>query len=136
MFTFKAAILRDIGVDPFIEEVSIGDTLKKKQVLVKIFYSGICGKQLEEISGHFGEDKYLPHMLGHEGFGEIIDIGPNVNDLKRGDKVILHWMDNYEDKDTPLPNYYQGNRKINAGHFNSICCYKKSDSLQINILCT
>ena len=129
MISFKAAVLREIGKDPNIEEVFIKEPLKGKQVLVKIHYSGICGKQLEEISGHFGEDKYLPHMIGHEGLGEIIEIGPKVNDLKVGQKVILHWMDSYEDNETPLPNYFQGDSKINAGYlvtFSEYCITKSS----------
>ena len=62
------------------------------QVLVKVAYSGICGKQLEEISGKRGEDPYLPHLLGHEGAGEVVSIGPGVRKVKEGDHVVLHWI--------------------------------------------
>ena len=48
-------------------------------VLVKIEYSGICGSQIKEIDGKRGKDKYLPHLLGHEGYGKIIKIeGKNI----------------------------------------------------------
>ncbi len=52
-------------------------------VLVKIYYSGICGSQIKEIDGKRGFDKYLPHLLGHEGYGKIVEIGKNVKKLKR-----------------------------------------------------
>ena len=48
-------------------------------VLVKIEYSGICGSQIKEIDGKRGKDKYLPHLLGHEGYGKIIRIGNKIN---------------------------------------------------------
>ncbi len=61
-------------------------------VLVKIACSGICGKQLEEISGRRGEDPFLPHLLGHEGAGTVVEIGSGVRKGKPGDHVVLHWM--------------------------------------------
>ena len=53
-------------------------TLEFGQVLVKVYYSGLCGAQLNEIDGAKGEDKFLPHLLGHEGSGLVLDIGPGV----------------------------------------------------------
>ncbi len=64
----KAAVLREIGAQLVIEDLEIPE-LEVGQVLVKVMVSGICGKQLGEISGHYGPDKYLPHLLGHEGGG-------------------------------------------------------------------
>ena len=61
------------------------------QVLVKIEYSGICGKHLDEISGKQGPDPYLPHLLGHEGAGIVEEIGPGVRTLQSGDHVVVHW---------------------------------------------
>ena len=65
----KAAILVDQKKPLVISEVELPKTLKVGQVLVKVHYSGICGSQLGEIDGVKGEDKYLPHLLGHEGAG-------------------------------------------------------------------
>ena len=76
--------------------------LEKKQVLVKIYYSGLCGSQLFEIYGKRGKDKYLPHLLGHEGTGKVINIGQDVKNVKVGDKVFLSWIKTNEvDCDTP-----------------------------------
>jgi len=55
-------------------------------------YSGICGKQIEEINGKRGHDPYIPHLLGHEGAGTVADVGPGVRKVKSGDAVVLHWM--------------------------------------------
>ena len=72
------------------------------QVLVKLFYSGICGSQIGEIDGIKGPDRFLPHLLGHEGTGEILKLGKNVKKFKHGDKVVLHWMKgNGRDSNTP-----------------------------------
>jgi S-(hydroxymethyl)glutathione dehydrogenase/alcohol dehydrogenase len=61
------------------------------QVLVKVINSSICGRQISEINGSKGKDKFLPHLLGHEGSGEVVKIGKGVRKLKKGDKVVMHW---------------------------------------------
>ena len=61
------------------------------QVLVRLHVSGICGSQLQEISGFKGNAKFLPHLLGHEGFGTVIETGVGVETVKVGDKVVMHW---------------------------------------------
>jgi ABC-type Fe3+-hydroxamate transport system substrate-binding protein len=58
-----------------IEEIELPASLDVGQVLVKIHYSGICGSQLGEIDGAKGEDKFLPHLLGHEGSGTVVAVG-------------------------------------------------------------
>ena len=39
-------------------------------------YSGICGSQLGEIDGVKGPDRWLRHLLGHEGSGTVEETGP------------------------------------------------------------
>lgn len=65
---------------------------KRGQVLVRLEYAGLCHSQLMEIAGKRGEDKYLPHMLGHEGIGTVIEIGEGVTKVKSNDEVILGWI--------------------------------------------
>jgi len=86
-----AAVLFDINKPLKICELEI-PKLKEGQVLVKIFYSGVCRSQLMEARGGRGEDPWLPHLLGHEASGEVVEIGPNVNKIKISDKVILGWI--------------------------------------------
>ena len=45
------------------------------QVLVELTSSRICGSQIGEIDGVKGEDRWLPHLLGHEGCGRVLEIG-------------------------------------------------------------
>ena len=128
---FNAAVLREIGKYPSICKVKFSGSLYVKQVLVRILVSGICGKQIEEYKGHFGRDNYLPHMLGHEAVGIVESIGPEVDDLEVGDKVVMHWLDAYTDNITPLPEYYSGSEKINAGYLTTLAeyCITRSNKL-------
>jgi S-(hydroxymethyl)glutathione dehydrogenase/alcohol dehydrogenase len=87
----KAAILVEQNAPLVVGEVAL-PPLEVGQVLVKVGYSGICGKQLEEIDGKRGEDPYLPHLLGHEGAGVVAEVGPGVRKVASGDHVVLHWM--------------------------------------------
>lgn len=86
-----AAVLTEINRPLQIEELTI-PPLKKGQVLVQVAYSGICHSQLNEIQGLKGEDKFLPHTLGHEGSGIVLEIGPDVTKVKPGDHVVLTWI--------------------------------------------
>ena len=62
------------------------------QVLVKLAYSGVCHSQLMEARGRRGVDAYLPHLLGHEGSGQVIEVGEGVSKVSPGDLVILGWI--------------------------------------------
>jgi len=86
-----AAVLTEINKPLQIEELTILP-LKKGQVLVEVAYSGICHSQLNEIHGLKGEDKFLPHTLGHEGSGIVVEIGPDVKKVNPGDHVVLTWI--------------------------------------------
>ena len=88
--------------------------LKRGQVLVKLFYSGICGSQIGEILGVKGKDHFLPHLLGHEGTGVVKKIGKNIKKIKVGDKVILHWQKS-KGINSQTPHYSFKNKKINTG---------------------
>ena len=85
-----AAILVELNKPLVLEEIEI-PKLSFGQVLVKVTNSGICGSQLGEINGVKGKDDYLPHLLGHEGTGIVVDYGEGVNTVKKDDKVVLHW---------------------------------------------
>lgn len=86
----KAAILTQLG-DPLVVVALELPALVVGQVLVRVKYAAICGAQLNEIDGAKGPDKYLPHLLGHEGVGTVEAVGPGVTTKNVGDRVILHW---------------------------------------------
>lgn len=111
----KAAILTEQKKPLFISDhVELPTTLSIGQVLVKVLYSGICGSQLGEIDGTKGEDKFLPHLMGHEGTGIVLEIGPGVRYVSPGDHVVLHWRKGLGIESEP-PSYKMDGKKINAG---------------------
>ncbi len=112
--TMKAAILVEQKAPLQIDEISLPGKLDYGQILVKIHFSGICGSQLGEIDGVKGDDPYLPHLLGHEGAGEVLATGRGVNRLIPGDNVVLHWRQG-SGIQAPLPEYKWKGKKINAG---------------------
>lgn len=87
----KAVVLEKLRSPLSVLDLDIPDRLEFGQVLVKMIVSTICGAQIGEIDGLKGEDKYLPHLLGHEGCGRVEAIGPGVTRVKVKDKVALHW---------------------------------------------
>lgn len=66
--------------------------LKPGQVIVDVAYSGVCHTQLSEARGRRGPDRFLPHTLGHEGAGTVVDVGPGVIKVRPGDAVVLTWI--------------------------------------------
>jgi len=89
--TFRAAVLTCLNQPLELLNLKFPD-LYEGQVLVKILYSTICGSQLFEIAGDRGTDSYIPHLLGHEGYGIVEEVGNGVSRFKSGDKVILTWI--------------------------------------------
>lgn len=87
----EAAILVETGRRLVIDELSI-PSLNPGQVLVEIAYSGACGSQVMEWRGDKGPDRWLPHCLGHEGTGTVVDTGTGVVKVKQGDRVVLSWI--------------------------------------------
>jgi len=112
--TTKAAILVELKKPLVIDEIALPDKLEAGQVLVEIHYSGICGSQLGEIDGAKGEDRFLPHLLGHEGSAVVLDVGPGVRHAKPGDKVVLHWRKGLG-IESAVPAYAWRGKKLNAG---------------------
>ena len=91
MSKIKAAVLFELNKPLEIRTLK-RRPLESGQVFVKILYSGVCRSQLMEVSGLRGEDRWLPHLLGHEGSGVVEDVGPDVKKFKKGDEVILSWI--------------------------------------------
>ena len=111
---FKAAILVKQKQPLVIADIEHVGGLLYGQVKVKVVFSGICGAQLNEIDGVKGKDRFLPHLLGHEGAGIVEETGQGVGKVKAGDHVVLHWMKG-EGIESATPSYLWGKRKINAG---------------------
>jgi S-(hydroxymethyl)glutathione dehydrogenase / alcohol dehydrogenase len=109
----QAALLVQTGQPLVIADIEI-PALKTGQVLVEIAYSGACGTQVMEWRGDKGEDKWVPHCLGHEGTGTVVETGPAVSRVKAGDKVVLSWIKG-AGIEAGGAVYAWGDRKVNAG---------------------
>lgn len=108
-----AAVLVELGKPLEFADLEI-PVLKAGQVLVEISYSGVCHTQVGEARGHRGEDKFLPHCLGHEGSGIVRECGPSITKVKPGDRVILSWIKG-SGADVPGTVYHWNGKKVNAG---------------------
>jgi S-(hydroxymethyl)glutathione dehydrogenase / alcohol dehydrogenase len=108
-----AALLVQTGAPLVLAEIDI-PALKPGQVLVEIAYSGACGTQVIEWRGDKGEDKWVPHCLGHEGTGTVLETGSAVTKVKAGDKVVLSWIRG-SGIEAGGAVYAWGEKKVNAG---------------------
>lgn len=118
---FKAALLQKINQPPTIHEVATTE-LKYGQVLVRNIVSGLCGAQLQEMRGYKGNEKFLPHMMGHEGCGVVEQVGEAVSTVKKGDKVVLHWRKG-TGIESPFPKYIYEDKTISGGKVTTISEY-------------
>src|SRR5580700_7297887 len=90
----KAAVLHKMGVAPpyekskplAIEEVEL-DPPGPGEVLVRVAAAGLCHSDLSVIDGN--RPRPTPMVLGHEAAGEVLELGPGVDDLAVGDHVVM-----------------------------------------------
>ncbi len=82
----RAAVAFEAGKPLEIVEVDL-EGPKHGEVLVEIKATGICHTDAFTLSGDDPEGLF-PAILGHEGAGIVIDVGPGVTSLKKGDHVI------------------------------------------------
>ena len=85
----QAAVLDRLGGPVRVETIDL-DEPRSGEVLVKMGAAGVCHSDYHSIVGHSPAD--LPCVVGHEGAGEIIAIGPDVNTVRIGDRVALNWL--------------------------------------------
>lgn len=86
-----AAVLVECGKPLELRELELPKLLPG-QLVVDVAFSGVCHTQLSEARGRRGEDKFLPHALGHEGSGVVSAVGPDVTKVKVGQRVVLTWL--------------------------------------------
>jgi S-(hydroxymethyl)glutathione dehydrogenase/alcohol dehydrogenase len=82
----KAAIAWKAGAPLTIEEVDL-EGPKAGEVLVEIKATGICHTDLYTLSGADPEGIF-PAILGHEGAGVVLEVGPGVTTVQKDDHVI------------------------------------------------
>jgi len=82
----RAAVAHRAGKPMTIETVQL-EGPKAGEVLVEIKATGICHTDEFTLSGADPEGIF-PAILGHEGAGVVVDVGPNVTSVAKGDHVI------------------------------------------------
>ncbi len=82
----KAAVAHKAGAPLVIETVEV-EGPRAGEALVEIRATGICHTDEFTLSGADPEGLF-PSIMGHEGAGVVVDVGPGVTTLKKGDHVI------------------------------------------------
>src|SRR4030095_11518624 len=82
----RAAVAHKAGAPLAVETVQL-DGPRAGEVLIEIHATGIC--HTDEFTRSGGDPEGLfPSILGHEGAGIVVDVGPGRTTLKKGDRVM------------------------------------------------
>ncbi|KAA6217368.1 Zn-dependent alcohol dehydrogenase [Streptomyces filamentosus] len=87
----RAAVLHEIGQDKLevlddVEAVGFGPG----RVRIRVRATGLCHSDVSAMSGVLPQP--APFVPGHEGAGEILDVGDGVTGLTPGQRVLLCWL--------------------------------------------
>lgn len=66
--------------------------LEADQIRANVLYAGLCLSDSKTVRGQWGKVKYYPLAPGHEVIAEVSEVGENVKDYKKGDKVAFGTM--------------------------------------------
>jgi S-(hydroxymethyl)glutathione dehydrogenase/alcohol dehydrogenase len=80
-----AAVVRTVGEPLSIEELTT-TPITPTEVRVKTRAVGLCHSDLHVLDGHI--ERPLPHLLGHEAAGVVIEVGAEVDSVAVGDHVV------------------------------------------------
>ena len=84
-----AVVLDRVGGPVSVDTLDL-DEPRAGEVLVKMAASGVCHSDQHVVTGRHPGD--LPCVLGHEGAGEVVALGPDVTQVQVGDRVALNWI--------------------------------------------
>jgi S-(hydroxymethyl)glutathione dehydrogenase/alcohol dehydrogenase len=84
----RAAVLRSVGSPLAIEEIHL-PAPAEGEVHVRLVAAGVCHSDLSLANGTL--DQAVPAVLGHEGAGTVLAVGPRVTNVRPGDHVLLNW---------------------------------------------
>lgn len=82
----RAAVAYEAGKPLQVEEIELAGP-RKGEVLVEIYATGVCHTDAFTLSGEDPEGIF-PAVLGHEGAGVVVEVGPGVTSVSPGDHVI------------------------------------------------
>jgi S-(hydroxymethyl)glutathione dehydrogenase/alcohol dehydrogenase len=82
----RAAVAVEPGKPLVVEELELGGP-REGEVLVELRATGVCHTDAYTLSGRDSEGRF-PSILGHEGAGVVVEVGPGVRSVAPGDHVI------------------------------------------------
>jgi len=86
----KAAVLHNVGDDKLDVRDDVTTTpVGAGKVRIKIKATGVCHSDLSAMNGTI--PVAVPAVLGHEGAGEVVEVGAGVTALAEGDHVVVCW---------------------------------------------
>nr|WP_284438311.1 alcohol dehydrogenase AdhP [Vibrio fluminensis] len=87
----KAAVVSEFKGPLVIKEIPLPN-VKPRDVLVKVHACGVCHTDLHACHGDWPVKPKMPLVPGHEGVGEIVEVGSEIHHLKVGDRVGVPWL--------------------------------------------
>ncbi|MBA6337576.1 alcohol dehydrogenase AdhP [Colwellia sp. BRX8-7] len=87
----KAAVIHQFKDKLEIKELD-KPTISSHEVLVKVHACGVCHTDLHACHGDWPVKPKMPLVPGHEGVGEIVEVGEQVKHLNLGDRVGIPWL--------------------------------------------
>lgn len=88
----KAAVVSEYKKALEIMDIPAPEAINPTDVLVRIHACGVCHTDLHACHGDWPVKPKMPLVPGHEGVGEIIQIGSAITHLKLGDRVGVPWL--------------------------------------------
>lgn len=85
----RAAVVWEAGAPFAIEDVQRRDP-RAGEVVVRVRAAGVCQTDISLAAGAWGQA--TPVVLGHEGAGEVVEVGPGASPWAIGDRVLLTWV--------------------------------------------
>src|SRR5437764_10318304 len=85
----KAVISRELNKPVVVEEISV-EGPRRGEATVKLAACGVCHSDLSATNGTIPMQP--PLILGHEGAGEVVEVGEGAGDLAVGDHVVSSFI--------------------------------------------
>ena len=125
--------------DVRVDTVPDPQIVNPRDAIIKITATAICGSDLHLYDG------YIPTMqagdvLGHEFMGEVVEVGPGNQKLKKGDKVVLWYIsanfdeDQFPDAQTFIPDRSPNDHVAFGLHSAHLCLGAHLARLELRVM--
>jgi S-(hydroxymethyl)glutathione dehydrogenase/alcohol dehydrogenase len=86
----QAAVVWEAGGPFVVHDNVVRREVGPGEVVVRVRAAGVCQTDISLSKGAFGQA--MPVVLGHEGAGDVTEVGPGVASPVVGDRVVLTWV--------------------------------------------